>query len=202
MNAVAERGRERRAAVTKALAAVRAAAGTTAHPSASARDAIKGVLAGLAAQQHLWPIEDFSIVSGAAWGVYELNEDPDGRFALYASAAHPGHAQPPHNHTTWACIAGVCGLEVNRLYRILDGGRAPGLSRLEIASEIPVGAGDQIFLGPDAVHDISVAPPATALHLHLYGRGLPHLERRLRHDLVAGTCQYFPVFTGIPRMAE
>jgi len=202
MSAATELARERRALVTTALAAVRAAAGDAAHPSAAARDTIKGVLAGLAAQAHLWTLENFPIAAGAVWGVYEVSEDPDGRFALYASAAHPGHAQPPHNHTTWACIAGVYGVEVNRLYRIVAGGHEPGPAQLELASEIPLGAGDQIFLGPDAVHDIRVIEPATAMHLHLYGLGLPHLDKRLRHDPTTDTCQYFPVFTGIPKLAD
>jgi len=193
---------ERRAQVNAALAAVRAAAGASASPDAAAVATIKTILASLAAQRHLWELEDFPIPAGQVWGVYEVSEDPDGRFALYASAARPGHAQPPHNHTTWACIAGVYGVEVNRLYKIVDGGAMPGPARIELAAEIPLGKGDEIFLGPDEVHDIRVVEPETAMHLHLYGLGLPHLDRRLKHDMAAGTCQYFPVFTGIPKLVD
>ena len=150
----------------------------------------------------MWALEDFPIPADRLWGVYELSEDPDGRFALYASAARPGHAQPPHDHTTWACIAGVEGVELNRLYRIVTGGREPGPAHIELVAEKPLGPGDPIFLGPADVHDILVTGERTAMHLHLYGRGLPHLDRRLRHDTVAGTCEHFPAFTGIPRLPD
>lgn len=194
--------RRRRAQVEAALTRVRAAVGDRPHdPTPEAAQLLRTILTDLAADAKLWAVEDFPIGGDRLWGVYEVHEDPDGRFALYASAAHPGHAQPPHNHTTWACIAGVAGVEINRLYRIDAGGRIPGPSRLTKVAEIPVGPGDSIFLGPDDVHDICVAEPESAMHLHLYGLGLPRLDRRLRHDLTAGTCEYFPVFSGIPRLA-
>lgn len=194
--------RERRARVAETLAAVRAAAGDASSPGPRAAQAIERTLRGLAAHAHLWSLADFPIPADRLWGVVEVSEDADGRFALYASAARPGHAQPPHDHTTWACIAGVAGVEVNRMYRIVEGGRAPGPARIELARTVPLGPGDSIFLAPDDVHDIAVAEPADAMHLHLYGRGLPHLVHRLRHDVAAGTCDRFPPFTGIPRLVD
>jgi len=191
---------ERRARVREALAEVRAVAATSQVPQGAAVEQIKQALAGLAARKHLWDLRDFPIAAGQLWGVYEISEDEDGRFALYASAAHPGHAQPPHNHTTWACIAGVTGVEINRLYRVLEGGQQAGPGRVEMAREIPLGEGDLIFLGPDAIHDIRVIEPATAMHLHLYGLGLPYLDKRLRFDMAAGTCEVFPVFSDIPKI--
>lgn len=191
---------ERRALVRDALAEVRSVAAASPVPQGAAIEKIKQTLGALAARKHLWDLRDFPIPAGQLWGVYEISEDEDGRFALYASAAHPGHAQPPHNHTTWACIAGVTGVEVNRLYRVLEGGKQAGPGRVELASEIPLGEGDLIFLGPDAIHDIRVAEPVTAMHLHLYGLGLPHLDKRLRFDMAAGTCEVFPVFSDIPKI--
>src|SRR5277367_4131889 len=66
---------------------------------------IKAVLIGLAQRGELFPPEHFPVRNGTGQ-VYRLAEDPDQRFALYASAGMPGKAQPPHNHTTWAVIAG------------------------------------------------------------------------------------------------
>ena len=70
-------------------------------------DAIKPVLIALATRTDLFPPEHFPVTPGGHGRVYRLAEDADRRFALYASAGVPGKAQPPHNHTTWAVIAGV-----------------------------------------------------------------------------------------------
>ena len=151
----------------------------------------------LAARVHLWQPADFPINAGHLWGVYQLHEETDGSLALYASAALAGHAQPPHNHTTWACIAGVMGLERNRYYRALDGGLHPGPAQLALDAVQDLQAGDVCFLGPKDIHDIEIMSAGSAMHLHLYGRGLPHLTHRLRYDLANQHCEYFPAFTGI-----
>ena len=62
----------------------------------------------LASRTELFPKEQFAILPGKPT-IYRLAEDPDHRFALYASAGALGKYQPPHNHTTWAVIAGVYG---------------------------------------------------------------------------------------------
>ena len=60
---------------------------------------------------------------------YRLAEDADHRFALYAAAGAPGRQAPPHNHTTWAVIAGVYGEEHNVFYRRTDNRRIAGKAR-------------------------------------------------------------------------
>src|SRR5262249_44205698 len=79
----------------------------------AALDAIRERLIGLATRSELFPEASFPIPAGATGRAYRLAEDPDHRFALYASAGAPGRAAPPHNHTTWAVIAGVRGEEHN-----------------------------------------------------------------------------------------
>ena len=66
----------------------------------------------LASRTELFPKDQFAIRPGKP-AIYRLAEDPDHRFALYASAGALGKYQPPHNHTTWAVIAGVYGHEHN-----------------------------------------------------------------------------------------
>ena len=61
-------------------------------------DKIGGLLASLANKAELFPQDEFPL--GADGGIYRLAEDPDHRFALYASAGGPGKKVPPHNHTT------------------------------------------------------------------------------------------------------
>src|SRR5260370_28804803 len=75
----------------------------------AALDEIKDALIGLASRTDLFPVEHFPIPAGKTGRIYRLSEDPDHRFALYSSPGAAGKAQPPHNHTTWAAIAGVRG---------------------------------------------------------------------------------------------
>ena len=78
---------------------------------------IGDMLAALARRAELFPADEFPL--GSDGGIYRLAEDPDHRFALYASAGGPGKKVPPHNHTTWAIIAGVHGAERNVVYERL-----------------------------------------------------------------------------------
>src|SRR4026209_1208054 len=84
---------------------------------------IGGLLASLAGRAELFPQDEFPL--GADGGIYRLSEDPNHRFALYASAGGPGKKGLPHNHTTWAVIAGVHGEERNVVYDRLDNGAQP-----------------------------------------------------------------------------
>ena len=83
--------------------------GSSPQPTAGHRVLVdfeqRGSLIGLATQSDLFPAEHFKVF-GSKGTIYHLAEDPDGRFALYGSAGVPGKYQPPHNHTTWATIAG------------------------------------------------------------------------------------------------
>src|ERR1700730_10716087 len=79
---------------------------------------IGGLLASLASRADLFPQDEFPL--GADGGIYGLSEDPDHRLPLYASAGGAGKKVPPHNHTTWAIIAGVHGAERNVGYARLD----------------------------------------------------------------------------------
>src|SRR5215475_7122140 len=88
-------------------------------------DKIGGLLAGLARRADLFPQAEFPL--GSDGGIYRLSEDPDHRFALYASAGGSGKKVPPHNHTTWAVIAGVHGAERNVVYARLDNGAREGV---------------------------------------------------------------------------
>ena len=98
---------ERAAAVRQLVDQARAIEKT--GVTAATLERIGGLLAGLARRAELFPQEEFPL--GADGGIYRLAEDPDHRFALYASAGGPGKKVPPHNHTTWAIIAGVHGAD-------------------------------------------------------------------------------------------
>lgn len=155
-------------------------------------DKIGGLLAQLASRAELFPQEEFPL--GADGGIYRLSEDPDHRFALYASAGGAGKKVPPHDHTTWAIIAGVHGAERNVVYDRLDNGARQGFVQLREApaKEKTLRRGDVIAYLPEDFHHIETpADSGTALHLHFYGLSLEHLPNRVTVDLATGAARRF-----------
>ena len=153
---------------------------------------IGGLLASLARRADLFPQDEFPL--GPDGGIYRLSEDPDHRFALYASTGGPGKKVPPHNHTTWAVIAGVHGAERNVVYDRLDNRARGDLVQLREAParEKTLRRGDFIAYLPDDFHHIETpAGSGDALHLHFYGLSLEHLPDRVSVDLATGTAKRF-----------
>ncbi len=153
---------------------------------------IGGLLSGLASRADLFPQEEFPL--GADGGIYRLSEDPDHRFALYASAGGAGKKVPPHNHTTWAIIAGVHGAERNVVYDRLDNGAREDFVQLREApeKEKTLRRGDTIaFLADDFHHIETPAGSGNALHLHFYGLSLEHLPGRVTVDPSSGAAKRF-----------
>ncbi len=150
------------------------------------------LLAALAGRAELFPPDEFPL--GADGGIYRLSEDPDHRFALYASAGGPGKKVPPHNHTTWAIIAGVHGAERNVVYDRLDNGARDGFVQLREApaKEKTLKRGDVIAYLPEDFHHIETpAGSGNALHLHFYGLSLEHLPDRVSVDMATGAARRF-----------
>jgi len=160
--------------------------------TAASLERIGGLLAGLARRADLFPPDEFPL--GPDGGIYRLSEDPDHRFALYASAGGPGKKVPPHNHTTWAIIAGVHGEERNVVYDRLDNGAQADKVQLReaTAKEKTLRSGDFIAYLPDDFHHIETpAGSGNALHLHFYGLSLEHLPDRVSVDMASGTARRF-----------
>jgi rhodanese-related sulfurtransferase/predicted metal-dependent enzyme (double-stranded beta helix superfamily) len=153
---------------------------------------IGGLLSSLASRAELFPQDEFPL--GADGGIYRLSEDPDHRFALYASAGGSAKKVPPHNHTTWAIIAGVHGAERNVVYERLDNGAQEGVVKLREApaKEKTLRRGDFICYLPDDFHHIETpAGEGDALHLHFYGLSLEHLPNRLSVDMATAAAKRF-----------
>jgi rhodanese-related sulfurtransferase/predicted metal-dependent enzyme (double-stranded beta helix superfamily) len=140
---------------------------------------IKAELIALASRTELFPPQHFANIPGRAGTIYHLAEDADGRFALYGSAGVPGKAQPPHNHTTWASIAGVYGDEHNVFYERIDADETPGEGRLKKTHELTIRRGSACAMLPNDFHTIEVTGGAESLHLHLYGKTLEDLPGRI-----------------------
>ena len=156
-----------------------------------ALDAIKAELLTLAAQESLFPAAEFPPPPPGEKGSkrYLLQDDPDGRFAIYMLALNPGNASKPHNHTTWAVVSAVEGQELNKVYRRIDDGSQEGRAQLEQVREVLVEPGTGIALMPEDIHSIHTTGTSSTRHLHCYGLALERLDERQGFDLEQGTVQ-------------
>ncbi|UZG42677.1 rhodanese-like domain-containing protein [Caldimonas thermodepolymerans] len=153
---------------------------------------VQALLEELASQPDLFPLSEFPLAPPGdpnASARYLLHADPDQSFALYLNAINPGKKTPPHDHTTWACIAAVEGEELNRIYARPE----PGVTEpLRVEREVVVRPGAGLAFMPDDIHSIHVDPAGRPTrHLHFYGRALEVLNGRSAYDLQTGQASNF-----------
>jgi predicted metal-dependent enzyme (double-stranded beta helix superfamily) len=195
MNQTKSIAERRRTAVAEALSEIRKIEAT----EGISRDSLKlirNVLLSLAEKRDLFPESDFPSATGDPL-LYLLSEDDDHRFALYLSSGLPGRSSPPHNHTTWAVIAGIEGEEENRIYDRLDDGSEPGKGKVAVREKFVVREGNGICFMANDIHSIHVVSDVPTRNFHMYGLGIEHLPNRLQFDMEKGTCRVFPPSSGI-----
>ncbi len=183
------RENERNEAIADTLARVR---GVEAEEGVTRRslERIRDLMIGLAARSELFPEEDFPVPGGGSGEVFDvLSRDEDGRFELYIEVANRAVWTPPHNHTTWAVVVGIRGIELNRIWEG-DGGPA-GEAPLKLVREIEVKKHAGVCLMPDDFHSIHMEEGVHNMHLHLYGLGFAHLRGRLMFDEASGEYRSF-----------
>lgn len=186
---------ERQSAVRSALEQVKSIA-TSAPPSRSSLDEILQQLLRLAANRQWWQADAYPDPDdGDRHARYLISEESDQTFALYLNVMRPGNKIAPHDHTTWATIAAVDGVEFNHLYRRADDGSEPGVARLDRFATIEVGPGRGIALLSDDIHAVEIRGETPIRHLHLYGRSLETLDQRVAYDLDTG--RYAPMAIGV-----
>ena len=112
------------------------------------------------------------------FGVHLLHEEADHSLAMFAVAWLPGRGVGPHNHGTWAVVAGVDGDERNVNWSRLDDGARPGHAEIVAAHEVVVGRSDVITFLPDDIHSVHNDGDRVTVSLHVYGRHPNHTLRQ------------------------
>ncbi len=157
-------------------------------------DEIRRQLLTLAAKPELWSEEDYPAPpEGELQNRYFVAGQPDGGISLYLNVLRSGKTVPPHDHTTWACIAAVEGVEHNMFYSRTDDRTVDGKATLVQDKVIAVGPGDAIAMMPDDIHNFEVRGDQVTRHLHFYGRPLETLSERKAFDMEKGTYKIMDV---------
>ena len=151
----------------------------------------------MAGQRDLFPLDDFPAPAEddpKASFLYRLSQDGDDRFVLYAQRSKGQVETPAHNHTTWACVVGFDGQELNRFYERND---ETGVSETH---DHMVEAGTGVAMLPDDLHSIHIDGPA--LNFHCYGLALEKLDAREYWNPTEQTWKFFSATSGIREARE
>lgn len=115
------------------------------------------------------------------FGIHVLHEEPDHSLLVFVAAWAPHRGAAPHNHGTWAVVAGVRGRERNVVWARADDGSRPGHAALRRIGDTIVGPGDVIMMLPDSIHSVQNETDEVTLSLHIYGFNL-NLTQRSQFD--------------------
>jgi len=104
------------------------------------------------------------------FGVHLLHEEPDHTLAIFAVSWLPGRGTPPHDHGTWALVAGVNGPEMNKFFDRIDDRSRPGHAQLKKIGEKVFGEGEIVAMPTGGVHIVWNETDKVTLSLHIYGK--------------------------------
>jgi len=137
-----------------------------------------GLLAERAALSRAWlQPHHYACDPEQGFGVHLLHEEPDHTLAVFAIAWLPGRGAPPHNHGTWAVVAGVDGLETNVFWKRVDDGTRPGYAEIRQNGEKLFSSGEVVAFLPHEIHSVVNETAAVTVSLHTYGKHLNYTGR-------------------------
>ena len=116
------------------------------------------------------------------FGVHLLHEEPDHTLAIFAVSWLPHRGTPPHDHGTWAVVAGVDGPEMNKFFKRVDDGTRPGHAELRKIGEKVFDVGEVVAIPSGRVHIVWNETENITLSLHIYGKHI-NFTGRSQFDL-------------------
>ena len=132
----------------------------------------------LVLMKHNW-LRTYMCVAGAgnAAGIHALHEEPDHSLAIFVVTWMPGDETPPHDHGTWAVIAGLDGHETNHWWKRFDDGSKPGYADVRRTGAERIDAAGIVAMAGDAIHSLHNDSGAVSTTLHIYGLNVDYTDR-------------------------
>jgi predicted metal-dependent enzyme (double-stranded beta helix superfamily) len=84
---------------------------------------------------------------------------------------------PPHDHGTWAVVAGVDGVERNVRYNRIDDGSRDDYAELEVKHEFDAHEGELVCMRSGGIHKVTNETDEVTLSVHTYGRHVNYTNR-------------------------
>lgn len=111
------------------------------------------------------------------FGVHLLHEEADHSLAVILVSWLPGRGTPPHDHGTWAVVAGIEGVERNVRYKRLDDNTQSNYAELEVKQEFDAKEGELVCMKTGGIHKVTNETDRVTLSLHTYGRHINYTNR-------------------------
>ena len=111
------------------------------------------------------------------FGVSLLHEEPDHSLAVLVVNWLPGRGTPPHDHGTWAVVAGIEGVERNVRYNRVDDGTRADYAELEEKHAFDAAPGELVSMKTGGIHMVTNETDQMTLSLHTYGMHINHTNR-------------------------
>jgi predicted metal-dependent enzyme (double-stranded beta helix superfamily) len=129
---------------------------------------------------------------GQGFGIHLLHEESDHTLAVFAVSWLPNRGTPPHDHGTWALVAGVDGPEKNEFFERTDDRSRLGHAKLKKIGEKVFESGDVVAMPTGAIHSVWNETGQVTLSLHIYGKH-PNFTGRSQYDAANETESPFVV---------
>ena len=126
------------------------------------------------------------------FGVHVLHQEDDHTLAIFVVSWAPDKGVPPHDHGTWAVIAGIEGPERNTTWARVDDRSRDGYAEIEVKKEAVAGPGDLVCIKTGGIHSVWNDTENVTLSLHTYGKHVNYTERN-QFDPEANTAEAFKV---------
>ena len=121
--------------------------------------------------------EHYETDSDQGFGVHLLHEEADHSLPVFVVSWLPGRGAPPHDHGTWAVVAGVEGIEKNTRYKRIDDRSRDDYAELEVKEAFDAAEGELVCMKTGGIHSVMNESEKVTLSLHTYGMHVNHTER-------------------------